>query len=58
MTRVLFSGGVFGVMRSMWLAVLSVGFLLVLGTPHPSYAQAVYGSITGVIVDNLSLIHI
>src|ERR687895_68694 len=52
MTRVLCSGGVSGVVRSVWLTILSVGFLLVLGTPHPSFAQAVYGSITGVIVDN------
>ena len=52
MTRVLCGGGVFGVMRSIWLTVASVGFLLVLGSPHPSFAQAVYGSITGVIIDN------
>src|SRR5688572_16705100 len=51
MTRVLCSGGVFGVMRSIWPTIV-VGFLLALGTPHPSFAQAVYGSITGVIVDN------
>jgi hypothetical protein len=53
MTRVLCGGGEFGV-RSIWLTALSVsiGFLLTLGSPHPSYAQAVYGSITGVITDN------
>src|SRR5262245_54963977 len=51
MTRVLCSGGVFGVGRSKWPAALA-GILLVLAIPSSSFAQAVYGSIAGVIVDN------